>query len=48
MKIPAALASALTAARRDAGELGNLAIDEYLAHRISRRELLRHAIAGLQ
>ena len=43
MKIPAALASALTAARRDAGELGNLAIDEYLAHRISRRELLRHA-----
>lgn len=43
MKIPAALALALTAARRDAGSLGNLAIDEYLAHRISRRELLRHA-----
>lgn len=43
MKIPPALALALTAARRDAGELGNLAIDEYLARRISRRELLRHA-----
>ncbi|PMS15227.1 peptide ABC transporter substrate-binding protein [Trinickia dabaoshanensis] len=43
MKIPAALALALDAVRRDAGELGNHAIDEYLARRISRRDLLRHA-----
>ncbi|MGN6083294.1 ABC transporter substrate-binding protein [Trinickia sp.] len=42
-KIPAAQAIALTAARRDAGDLGNLAIDDYFAQRISRRELLRHA-----
>ncbi|WP_206953743.1 ABC transporter substrate-binding protein [Trinickia acidisoli] len=41
MKIPAALA--LAAARRDTGELGNHAIDEYLAHRLSRRDLLRYA-----
>ncbi|MGG1944719.1 ABC transporter substrate-binding protein [Trinickia sp. NRRL B-1857] len=43
MKLPAALALALDAARQDTGELGNHAIDEYLARRISRRELLRHA-----
>ncbi|MEA3117497.1 MAG: peptide/nickel transport system substrate-binding protein [Paraburkholderia sp.] len=33
----------LDAARRDAGELGNHAIDEFLARRLSRRELLRYA-----
>ncbi|MGN6314924.1 ABC transporter substrate-binding protein [Trinickia sp.] len=43
MKIAAALRLALDAARRDAGELGNHAIDEYLAHRLSRRDLLRYA-----
>ncbi len=43
MKPPAALRLALAAARRDAGELGNHAIDEYLAHRLSRRDLLRYA-----
>jgi len=43
MKTPAALRLALAAARRDAGELGNHAIDEYLAHRLSRRDLLRYA-----
>ncbi len=43
MKKPQALSQALAAARRDAGEPGNHAIDEFLAHRISRRELLRYA-----
>lgn len=43
MKIPTALRLALDAARRDAGEFGNHAIDEYFAHRLSRRELLRYA-----
>ena len=34
--------------RRDAGELGNHAIDEYLAGRVTRRELLRYAsVMGL-
>ncbi|MGV2291972.1 ABC transporter substrate-binding protein [Trinickia sp. YCB016] len=48
MKTPADLRLALEAARRDAGELGNHAIDEYLAGRVTRRELLRHAsIMGL-
>jgi peptide/nickel transport system substrate-binding protein len=42
-KTPAAFDLALDAARRHAGDLGNHAIDEYLAHRLSRRELLRHA-----
>jgi peptide/nickel transport system substrate-binding protein len=38
----------LDATRRDAGELGNHAIDEYLACRLSRRELLRYAsVMGL-
>jgi peptide/nickel transport system substrate-binding protein len=35
----------LETARRHAGELGNHAIDEYLARRLSRRELLRYASA---
>lgn len=40
--------SLLEAVRRDAGELGNHAIDEYLAQRLSRRELLRYAgVMGL-
>ncbi|PMS36214.1 peptide/nickel transport system substrate-binding protein [Trinickia symbiotica] len=40
--------SLLEAVRRDAGELGNHAIDEYLAERLSRRELLRYAgVMGL-
>jgi len=43
MKLPAALAFSLDTARQDASELGNHAIDEYLARRISRRELLRYA-----
>ncbi|HEV3105962.1 MAG TPA: ABC transporter substrate-binding protein [Trinickia sp.] len=48
MKTPVALSLALDAARRDAGELGNQAIDEYLAHRLSRRDLLRYAgVMGL-
>jgi peptide/nickel transport system substrate-binding protein len=42
-KTPAAFDLALDATRCHAGDLGNHAIDEYLAHRISRRELLRHA-----
>lgn len=42
-KIPAAFDLALEAARRDASALGNHAIDEYLARRLSRRALLRHA-----
>ena len=38
----------LDAVRRNAGELGNHAIDEYLAHRLSRRDLLRYAsVMGL-
>ncbi|WP_206997536.1 ABC transporter substrate-binding protein [Trinickia mobilis] len=48
MKTPAELRLALEAARRDAGELGNHAIDEYFAGRVTRRELLRHAgVMGL-
>jgi peptide/nickel transport system substrate-binding protein len=48
MKTPCALTLALAAARRDAGDLGNHAIDEYLAHRLSRRDLLRYAgVMGL-
>ncbi|TAM49154.1 MAG: ABC transporter substrate-binding protein [Paraburkholderia sp.] len=43
MKNPTALGLSLAAARRDADELGNHAIDEFLAHRISRRDLLRYA-----
>ncbi|TKC82935.1 ABC transporter substrate-binding protein [Trinickia terrae] len=45
MKTPAELrlALALEASRRDAGEFGNHAIDEYFAGRLTRRELLRHA-----
>lgn len=44
----AALSASLTAARRDAGELGNHAIDEYLARRLSRRQLFRYAsVMGL-
>lgn len=46
------LLEAIRAARRDAGELGNHAIDEYFARRLSRRELLRYAsvmgFAGLE
>src|SRR5258705_2534914 len=39
---------ALETVRRDAGSLGNYAIDEFLAGRLSRRELLRHAgVIGL-
>lgn len=45
MKNPTALGLSLAAARRDADELGNHAIDEFLAHRISRRDLLRYASA---
>jgi peptide/nickel transport system substrate-binding protein len=48
MKTPAERLLALEAARRDAGELGNHAIDEYLAGRVTRRDLLRHAsVMGL-
>ena len=43
MKKSAAPGLLLAAARQDAGELGNHAIDEFLAQRISRRELLRYA-----
>lgn len=43
MKNPTALGLSLAAARRDADELGNHAIDEFLAHRLSRRDLLRYA-----
>lgn len=43
MKNPTALDLSLAAARRDADELGNHAIDEFLAHRLSRRDLLRYA-----
>ena len=43
MKKSAAPGRLLAAARQDAGELGNHAIDEFLAQRISRRELLRYA-----
>ena len=43
MKKSAAPGILLAAARQDAGELGNHAIDEFLAQRISRRELLRYA-----
>ncbi|MGV7243833.1 ABC transporter substrate-binding protein, partial [Caballeronia sp. M23-90] len=35
--------STLDAARNSTGELGNHAIDEFKAGRLSRRELLRHA-----
>lgn len=37
------LLAALDAVRREAGELGNHAIDEYAAGRLTRRELLRYA-----
>ncbi|RKP43562.1 ABC transporter substrate-binding protein [Trinickia fusca] len=48
MKTPAALRLALEAARRDCGELGNHAVDEYLAQRLTRRDLLRYAgVMGL-
>jgi peptide/nickel transport system substrate-binding protein len=48
MKARLAIPFPLEAARRHAGELGNHAIDEYLAHRLSRRDLLRHAsVMGL-
>lgn len=43
MKNPTALDLSLAAARREADELGNHAIDEFLARRISRRDLLRYA-----
>jgi peptide/nickel transport system substrate-binding protein len=43
MKKSAASGMLLAAARHDAGELGNHAIDEFLAQRLSRRELLRYA-----
>jgi len=43
MKNPTVLDLSLAAARRNADELGNHAIDEFLAHRISRRDLLRYA-----
>ena len=42
-KTPTAFDLALKAARRNAGDLGNHAIHEFLARRLSRRELLRHA-----
>jgi peptide/nickel transport system substrate-binding protein len=48
MKTPAELRLALEAARHNTGELGNHAIDEYFAGRVTRRELLRHAgVMGL-
>jgi peptide/nickel transport system substrate-binding protein len=48
MKARLTLPHALEALRRDAGELGNHAIDEYLAQRVTRRELLRYAsVMGL-
>ena len=48
MKARLILPHALETLRRDAGELGNHAIDEYLSRRITRRELLRYAsVMGL-
>jgi peptide/nickel transport system substrate-binding protein len=48
MKTPADRLLALETARRSADNYGNHAIDEFLAGRLSRRELLRHAsIIGL-
>ncbi|CAN7480281.1 ABC transporter substrate-binding protein [Trinickia sp. LjRoot230] len=48
MKARFALPFSLDAWRRTAGELGNHALDEYLAHRLTRRELLRYAsVIGL-
>ncbi|WP_025601245.1 ABC transporter substrate-binding protein [Burkholderia sp. WSM2230] len=48
MKTPADRFPALELARRDADAYGNHAIDEFLAGRITRRELLRHAsVIGL-
>ncbi|MDR5742117.1 ABC transporter substrate-binding protein [Caballeronia sp. LZ029] len=43
MKKPSTDAHLLDLARPHAGELGNHAIDEFLAGRLTRRELLRHA-----
>jgi peptide/nickel transport system substrate-binding protein len=43
MKTPAELRLALEAARREAGALGNHAVDEYLAGRLTRRDMLRYA-----
>jgi peptide/nickel transport system substrate-binding protein len=48
MKNPANLRTALEAARRSADPHGNHAIDEFLAGRLTRRELLRYAsVIGL-
>ena len=48
MKTPADRLLALETARRSAGHYGNHAIDEFLAGRLSRRELLRYAsVLGL-
>src|SRR5258705_10552286 len=48
MKNPANPRSALEAARRSADAHGNHAIDEFLAGRLTRRELLRYAsVIGL-
>ncbi|HEY3598476.1 MAG TPA: ABC transporter substrate-binding protein [Paraburkholderia sp.] len=48
MKIPADPRYAVETARRTAGAYGNHAIDEWLAGRVSRRELLRYAsVIGL-
>jgi peptide/nickel transport system substrate-binding protein len=48
MNKPLPLAQALESTRREAGALGNHAIDEFRAGRLSRRELLRYAsVMGL-
>jgi peptide/nickel transport system substrate-binding protein len=48
MKRPLTAARHLEALRREAGDYGNHAIDEYLAGRLTRRELLRYAgVLGL-
>ena len=48
MKKPLPLAQLLDATRREAGALGNHAIDEFRAGRLTRRELLRYAsVMGL-
>ncbi len=48
MKTPADRLLALETARRSADNYGNHAIDEFLAGRLSRRELLRYAsVIGL-
>jgi peptide/nickel transport system substrate-binding protein len=48
MMTPADLRCALEAARQHAGEYGNHAIDEFLAGRLTRRDLLRYAsVMGL-